>query len=197
MATCFCGWAVHAVYWSPYTTRANVPIDQPIPFSHQHHVGGLGIDCRYCHTSVETSAFAGLPSTETCMTCHSQLFTEAPVLSPLWRSLANNTPIRWNRVNSLPDFVFFNHGIHLNSGIGCSTCHGRMDQMPLTWRSGTLYMRWCLECHTDPAPNVRPRSAVFDQAWKPAPDGRAAGSRLLSEYHVNTAQLTDCAICHR
>src|SRR5205807_10060649 len=127
-------WGVlYAMYRSPYATEQNVPRVQVVPFSHQHHYSGLGIDCRYCHTSVETSAFAGVPPTETCMSCHSQVWTDAPMLAPVRHSLATDTPLEWNRVNDLPDFVFFNHGIHVQKGIGCSTCHGRVDQMPLTW----------------------------------------------------------------
>src|SRR5438045_2667535 len=121
------GWGLHAVYWSPFTTDVRVPLEQPVPFSHQHHVGGLGIDCRYCTTSVETSAFAGMPQTETCMTCHSRLWTDAPMLAPVRQSLATGTPLEWTRVHDLPDFVFFNHSIHVNKGIGCSTCHGAVD----------------------------------------------------------------------
>src|SRR5438270_8338611 len=117
---------VYAIYRSPYTTAQNVPQVQPVPFSHQHHYSGLGIDCRYCHTSVETSSFAGIPPTETCMTCHSQVWTDAPMLAPVRQSLATEQPLRWNRVNDLPDFVFFNHSIHVQIGIGCSTCHGRV-----------------------------------------------------------------------
>ena len=138
---------VYAVFWSPYTTDTNVPRGQLVPFSHQHHYSGLGIDCRYCHTSVETSSFAGIPATEICMSCHSQVWTDAPMLAPVRQSLAFDSPLEWNRVNDLPDFVFFNHSIHVQKGIGCSTCHGRVDQMPLTWKAHSLYMRWCLDCH--------------------------------------------------
>src|ERR1041385_1089392 len=159
----FAFWGVvYAVYRSPYTTRVQVPLEQPVPFSHQHHVSGLGIDCRYCHQSVETSAFANVPATETCMSCHSQLWTDAPLLAPVRESLAQNRRLRWNRVHDLPDFVFFNHSIHVNKGIGCATCHGPVDQMPLMWQQNTLYMKWCLECHRDPAKFIRPKSEVFN-----------------------------------
>ena len=190
------GWTLYAVYWSPYTTKVDVPIEQPVPFSHKHHVYGLGIDCRYCHASVETSAFAGLPSTETCMTCHSQLWTDAPVLAPVRESLARNQPLRWNRVHDLPDFVFFNHSIHVNKGIGCATCHGRVDQMPLMWQQNSLYMKWCLDCHRDPAQFIRPKGEVFNMAWH-ATNQPAVGRELIAQHHVNVTQLTDCSMCHR
>jgi hypothetical protein len=194
---CFCGWALHAVYWSPYTTRVGVPLPQPVPFSHKHHVGDLGIDCRYCHSSVERSAFAGLPSTETCMSCHSQLYTDAPLLAPVRQSLASGAPLRWNRVHRLPDFVFFNHSIHVNKGIGCSSCHGRIDDMPLTQQANTLYMRWCLDCHENPAQFTRPQSEVFKMSWQPSSDQSAQGQKQLTENHVNITQMKDCSICHR
>ncbi|HEX3799090.1 MAG TPA: cytochrome c3 family protein [Verrucomicrobiae bacterium] len=194
---CFSGWLLHAVYWSPYTTLVKVPIPQPVPFSHKHHVGDIGIDCRYCHTSVEKSAFAGLPPSETCMTCHSQLFTTAPLLEPVRQSLATSTPIHWKRVNYVPDFVFFNHSIHVNKGIGCATCHGAVDEMPLTWKNETLYMRWCLNCHRDPAKFIRPRTEVFNLHWQPPANEPARGQSLVAAYHVNTTQMTDCSLCHR
>src|SRR5690242_10996069 len=126
---------VYAVYRSPYTTGEQVPLAQPVPFSHQHHVAGLGLDCRYCHTTVEKSAFAGLPPTEICMTCHSQVWKDAPILAPVRESLATGQPLQWKRVNLVPDFVFFNHSIHVQKGVGCSTCHGEVDQMPIMWKA--------------------------------------------------------------
>lgn len=190
------GWALHTVYWSPYTTRVGLPIEQPVPFSHEHHVRGLGIDCRYCHTSVEKSSFAGVPSTETCMTCHSQIWTDAPMLAPVRESFARNEPLRWNRVHDLPDFVFFNHSIHVNKGIGCATCHGRVDQMPLMWQESSLFMKWCLDCHRDPAPFVRPKTEVFNLAW-PATNPPVLGRDLVRHHGINVTQLTDCSVCHR
>jgi hypothetical protein len=189
-------WALYAVYWSPYTTRVDLPREQPVPFSHKHHAYGLGIDCRYCHTSVEKSAFAGIPPTETCMTCHSQIWTAAPLLAPVRESLANDQRLRWNRVHQLPDFVFFNHSIHVNKGIGCSTCHGQVEQMPLTWQVNTLYMRWCLDCHRAPEKFIRPRDQVFNQAWQ-STNQPALGPELVAQYHVHVTQLTDCSMCHR
>ncbi len=197
LAVCGAGWALYAVYWSPYTTRVEVPREQPVPFSHKHHVYGVGIDCRYCHTSVETSSFAGLPPTETCMTCHSQLWIDAPLLAPVRQSLALGQRLRWNRVHDLPDFVFFNHSIHVSKGIGCTTCHGQVDQMPLMWQQNTLYMKWCLECHRQPAKFIRPTNEVFSVAWRPPADQLAAGQELVSHLHVQTRQLTDCSMCHR
>jgi hypothetical protein len=195
---CGAGWATSTIYWSPYTTYVGVPFDQPIPFSHKHHVGDDGIDCRYCHTSVEKSAFAGLPSTQTCMTCHSQLFSDAPVLAEVRQSLSTGTPLKWNRVHDLPGYVYFNHSIHIAKGIGCSTCHGRIDEMPLTRKTQTLYMKWCLDCHRDPQKYVRPRERVFDMAWQASPDQQTEGAKLVSEYHIDTTgRLTNCGACHR
>ena len=191
------GGGLYAVYWSPYTTLRLVPLNQPVPFSHQHHVGGLGIDCRYCHTSVEKSASAGLPPTETCMTCHSQLFTAEPILAPVRESFATDTPLRWNRVNFVPDFVFFNHGIHVSKGIGCSNCHGPVDHMPLMWKEQTLYMKFCLGCHDHPEKYIRPKDEVFNLWWQQPPNQEAQGRKLIQEYHVNTQQLSDCSMCHR
>ena len=173
------------------------PVEQVVPFSHKHHVGDDGIDCRYCHTSVETSAFAGIPPTHTCMTCHSQLFTQEPVLAPVVQSLRSGKPIRWKRIHDLPDFVYFNHGIHVAKGVGCEECHGRVDRMPLTWRVAPLTMQWCLDCHRNPGMHVRPVEHVFDMGWKPSEDQRTLGRRLVAAYHIHTSTLTDCSTCHR
>jgi hypothetical protein len=190
------GWVLHAVYWSPYTTRETVPLEQPVPFSHKHHVYGIGIDCRFCHTSVEKSAFAGMPTTEICMTCHSQIWKDAPMLAPVRESLAAGVPLRWNRVTDTPDFVFFNHSIHINKGIGCATCHGQLDRMPLTWQAHNLYMKWCLDCHRAPEKYIRPRSEIFNLNWT-ATNQLSLGKKLVAEYQVHTEQLTDCSMCHR
>ncbi|HVV01440.1 MAG TPA: cytochrome c3 family protein [Verrucomicrobiae bacterium] len=191
---------VYAVYRSPYTTDQNVPRVQRVPFSHEHHVAGLGLDCRYCHTGVENSSFAGIPPTHTCMTCHSQVWTEAPMLAPVRQSLATGKPLRWDRVNQLPDFVFFNHSIHVQKGIGCSTCHGQVDQMPLTWKAHSLYMRWCLDCHEAPEKFLRPKSEIYDMSWTPPQDQAERAKALVTEYHISKqrlAQLKDCSMCHR
>jgi hypothetical protein len=195
---CGAGWATSTIYWSPYTTEVNVPLQQPIPFSHKHHVTDDGIDCRYCHTSVEKSSFAGIPSTDTCMTCHSQLWTDAPVLASLRESLATGKPLKWLRVNDLPGYVYFNHSAHVAKGIGCAECHGRVDQMPLTRKAETLYMRWCLHCHENPQQFIRPRDKVFDMAWQHPPNQLEQGRKLIRDYHVDTSgRLTNCSTCHR
>ena len=193
---CASGWVLHAVYWSPWTTREMTPLDQPVPFSHKHHVYGLGIDCRFCHTTVEKSAFAGMPSTTTCMVCHSQIWKDAPMLAPVRESLVNREPLRWNRVYDTPDFVFFNHSIHIAKGIGCASCHGQLDQMPLTWQAHVLYMKWCLDCHRAPEKFIRPREEVFNLNWH-ATNQLALGKTLVAQYDVHTEQLTDCSMCHR
>lgn len=180
-----------------FVNQVNVPLDQPVPFSHKHHVTGMGLDCRYCHTTVEEAAFAGVPPTETCMTCHSQIWIEAPILEPVRASFRDNTPLPWNRVHDLPDFVYFNHSIHVAKGIGCQTCHGQVDQMPLTWKAQSLNMEWCLDCHRQPEKYIRPREEVFNMTWQPPADQLIQGQRLIETYQVNTAQLTDCSVCHR
>src|SRR5438105_13007783 len=176
-----CG-LIYLVYCSPYTTDQYVPRQQEVPFSHQHHVAGLGLDCRYCHTSVEESSFAGLPPTETCMTCHSRVWTDAPLLEPVRASFARNQPLRWKRVNDLPDFVFFNHSIHVQKGIGCSTCHGKVNEMPLTWKAHSLYMRWCLDCHEAPERYLRPRDQIYNMNWEAPADQPERGKILAREF---------------
>ncbi len=184
-------------YWSmsgPVNIREAA--QQPIPFSHKHHVGDDGIDCRYCHTSVERSAFAGLPSSDICMTCHSQIFSDAPALQPLRDSIAHREPLRWTRVNDLPDFVFFDHSIHLAKGVSCVECHGRVDRMPLMRREASLEMQWCLDCHRDPAPHLRPPDKVFDMQWTPPP-GFARAALVDSLHLLDERRRTDCSTCHR
>jgi hypothetical protein len=181
---------------SAFKTNQYVSVAQPVPFSHQHHVAGLGIDCRYCHTAVETSAFAGIPPTETCMTCHSQIWNQAAMLQPVRNSFASGQPIEWNRVHDLPDFVYFNHSIHIAKGIGCSTCHGRVDEMPLMRKVAPLNMEWCLNCHRAPENYIRPIDQVFNMAWTPPANQVEQGRALMAKYHVNTERLTNCSICH-
>jgi hypothetical protein len=177
---------------------ADDPVEQPVPFSHQHHVRDDGIDCRYCHTSVETSAFAGIPPLATCMTCHSQLFTDQPVLAPLVSAYRGGPALEWNRVHDLPGFVYFDHSVHIAKGVGCTTCHGPIDRMPLVRRVAPLYMQWCLDCHRAPERYLRPRDRVFDVDWTPPPDQLAAGARLRAAYRLRTTrELTDCSTCHR
>jgi len=189
------GWFATEFSRSDYVTDVGVPKEQPVPFSHKHHVGDVGIDCRYCHTSVETSAFAGIPPTETCMGCHSQIFTDSPMLEPVRASFRDGTPLHWTRIHELPDYVFFNHSIHVHKGVGCSTCHGRVDQMPLMWRASRLQMEWCLECHRAPERFVRPRDQVFNMEWQPPADQQEAGRKLVQQYAIQ--KLTDCYTCHR
>jgi hypothetical protein len=182
---------------SAYVTSADVVRDQPVPFSHEHHVRGLGIDCRHCHTSVEESAFAGLPATEICMSCHSQIWKDSPMLEPVRESFRRGTPLKWTRVHDLPDFVYFNHSIHIAKGIGCESCHGRVDQMPLMRRAHTLQMSWCLECHGDVERFVRDRTEIFDFGKPARTNAREHGQELAREYGIDTNQLLDCGICHR
>jgi len=180
---------------SSYVTRANEYIEQPIQFSHAHHVGDDGIDCRYCHTSVETSAFAGIPPTKTCMNCHSQLWNTAPILEPVRASFRDDKPLHWIRVHDLPDFVYFNHSIHVKKGMGCETCHGRVDQMPLMQQQNSLQMEWCLNCHRNPENYVRPRSEITTMGYRPSVPQSVIGPQLVKEYGINS--LTSCSTCHR
>ena len=174
------------------------PVEQPVPFSHEHHVSGLGIDCRYCHTTVETSTTAGMPDTHTCMTCHSQVWTEAPVLEPVRRSYSRQHPLRWNRVYELPDYVYFDHSIHVKTGIGCESCHGRVDLMPVIKKANPLFMSWCLECHRRPERFLRPKELVFAFGYELPPSKQMkVGAYLVEKYEVRREQLTDCSICHR
>lgn len=184
-------------YRSALGTPIGEPVEQPIPFSHKHHVGDDGIDCRYCHASVETSAFAGMPSTQVCMNCHSVLFDKETMLAPVRSSWRNQSRIRWNRVYDLPDFVYFDHSAHVSNGVGCVTCHGRVDQMPLTWRVPTLDMQWCLDCHRSPAQHLRPRERITDMTWHPPADDGALGRQLMVDYQIDAASLVDCSLCHR
>jgi len=183
--------------WTPWETEVNVPQEQPVPFSHQHHVSGLGIDCRFCHSTVTQAAYAGMPPTHTCMTCHSQIWTEAPVLKPVRDSLIQNKPLIWNQVYRVPKFVYFNHSIHVNKGIGCVSCHGPIDKMPITWKANPLYMRDCLACHRHPEEYIRPRSEVFNTHWKTPPNQLEFGAALVADYHIPKARLMDCYTCHR
>lgn len=185
---------------SGYATGQDRIPEQPVPFSHAHHAAEIGIDCRYCHAGVETSAFAGIPPTSTCMTCHSQLWTEAEMLAPVRESYATGERLNWNRVNELPDYVYFDHSIHVAKGVACTTCHGAVGNMKLTRQEAPLTMGWCLDCHRDPVPNLSPPSAIFS----PFPEEKSvAGSAaedihaFLSDRDVSAEGLTDCSVCHR
>ncbi len=204
-------WACIQWQRSPYVTYAGVVRPQPVPFSHQHHVGGLGIDCRYCHTSVETSGFAGIPPTKTCMNCHSEIWTSAPLLEPVRESLRSGRSLEWNRVNDLPDFVYFDHSIHINKGVGCNTCHGPVDRMPLMFNYASLQMEWCIQCHRGPEKNLRPRDQVFNMRYQQPTsdlpvvvDGKSfseqmdLGKYLAQKYHLRSVlDITSCNTCHR
>ncbi len=201
----FISWRVNR---SAYITYVKEPLPQPVPFSHRHHTVTDGIDCRYCHTTVETSWYAGMPSTHTCMTCHSQLWVHSPMLAPVRASYREDKPIEWTRVNTLPDFVYFNHAIHIHKGIGCTTCHGQIGKMAITYRAHTLYMRWCLSCHNHPARYVRPRAQVFDPIYHRPSEKHPLvyegvvytrqmplGRLLVKKYRIQS--LISCDTCHR
>ena len=188
------GWVF---YHSSYINRVGVAVDQPIPFAHDLHVAGLGLDCRFCHVSVEKSKFADFPPTHTCMTCHSQVKLQSPALAPLHAAWESGLPIAWNRVYALPDYVNFNHEIHVAKGVGCETCHGRVDQMRLIQKNQAMTMSWCLECHRNPAKNLRPREAVFQMGYQPQGDQLTIGRQLVQEYNIHPPYfMDDCSLCH-
>ncbi len=191
----FVVWVSFLVVRSPWETRQNVPREQPVPFSHQHHSGALGIDCRYCHISVEYSHYANIPATKICMNCHSQMWAGSPTLEPVRESYRSGKSIEWTRVNDLPEYVYFNHSIHVNKGFGCTTCHGRVDKMPLTWKAQSLSMKWCLQCHRHPENYVRPQSEVFNMSYAPPPNQVAMGRQLIKAYHIQS--MVSCDTCHR
>ena len=194
----FLGWVVMILMRSGYVTGQNAYVDQPVQFSHAHHVGGMGIDCRYCHTTVETSEFANIPPTKTCMNCHSQVWNQAPILEPVRASFRDNTPLEWTRVHDLPDFVYFSHQIHVAKGVGCATCHGPVDKMPLMLQHASLQMEWCLECHREPEKFIRPKEEVFNMAYEAPADQLELGRRLKQQYGIAGADhLTSCSTCHR
>jgi hypothetical protein len=180
---------------SPYVDEQRVVLEQPVPFSHKHHVGEVGLDCRFCHASVENSSFAGMPPVSTCMTCHSQIFADSPMLEPVREAARTGRPLSWVRVNDLPQYVYFDHGIHVHKGVGCATCHGPVDRMPLSWRQSSLEMRWCLGCHEHPEKFVRPREAVFAMDYRAWAGQEKLGRRLVLENHIR--KQTDCVTCHR
>ena len=205
------GLVAYALNRSSYVNQVGVAPEQPVPFSHEHHVAGLGIDCRYCHATAETSDYAGMPTTHTCMTCHSQIWTNAELLRPVRESWAREVPIAWRRVYDLPDFVYFSHSIHVQKGVGCATCHGPVHNMPLTWKATSLQMTWCLDCHRNPENFIRPRDQVYNMDYTPAEPQQILGARLVKEYGIKAGppaaradellstpnQLTNCSVCHR
>ena len=187
------GFTLDELQRSPWVTRQGQRADQPIPFSHEHHVEGLGIQCQYCHTTVEVSSYAGIPPTKTCINCHSQIWTNAPLLQPVRQSWATGASIPWIRIHDLPDYVYFNHSIHVNKGIGCASCHGRVDKMPLMYQENSLQMEWCLNCHRNPVENIRPTSEIYNMAWEGAssahpvwcaPTGKAADGKVPTAENV-------------
>lgn len=194
----FLGWVVLELSRSSYMTRQGLVLKQPVPFSHEHHVSGLGIDCRYCHTSVDKSAVAGIPPTETCMNCHRNIWTNADLLEPIRSSYKNNVAVQWSKVHDLPDYVYFNHSVHVAKGMGCTTCHGPVGKMQLMYQDSTLLMEWCVSCHRNPEQNVRPRDQVYNPNWQPPADRAertAMQTRLAKEYNLQS--LTSCSTCHR
>jgi len=181
---------------SPRTTDVGYAPEQPVPYSHALHAGELGIDCRYCHTSVESAAHANVPPTATCMNCHTGIYPESPKLLPVRDSYATGMPVRWIRVHDLPDYVYFNHSAHVNRGVGCVDCHGRIDKMEVVYQAEPLNMGWCLDCHRNPEPNLRPLDEVTNMAWQPHPqEAESLGARLRAEYNVHPPE--DCSGCHR
>jgi len=204
-------WAFAELQRSPFFSWRGVAREQPVPFSHQHHVSGLGVDCRYCHTSVENSSFAGIPPTKTCMNCHAQIWTNAALLEPVRESFRSGKSLEWTRVNAVPDYVYFDHSIHINKGVGCKSCHGPVDKMPLMYAENTLQMEFCLDCHREPEKQLRPRESVFDMTYeqpssdKPVTlsgqkftDQLALGKFLKNQYHVRSVRdITSCNTCHR
>jgi hypothetical protein len=183
---------------SGYITGRYVERPQPVQFSHKHHVGDDGIDCRYCHTTVETSHSAGIPPTQTCMNCHSQLFADADYLEPIRKSFRENKPIEWERVHDLPEFAYFNHSIHIAKGVGCSTCHGQIDNMPAVFQENTLQMEWCLQCHRNPESYIRPKSEIYSMQWRDSDIDSEERAKLKEEYKIRSKEmLTSCSTCHR
>lgn len=186
-------WA--GVNTTPWTHATGVAPEQPAPFSHLRHVSQVGLDCRYCHTSVETGAFAGIPATDTCFTCHSQIWPNSPLVAAVRDSQATNKPIRWNRVNKVPDYVYFDHSIHVTKGVSCFTCHGPVDKMALTYKETAFEMKWCLTCHRAPERFVRPQNKIYDPSYQPP--GGEEGKKLVKDYGIAKEQLANCSMCHR
>lgn len=183
---------------SSYLTGQYLEIQQPVQFSHKHHVGDDGIDCRYCHQSVETTASAGMPSTQTCMNCHSQIWAESPYLEPVRASYRDNKPIMWERVHKLPEYAYFNHSIHVAKGVGCSTCHGQIDNMPAVFQENTLQMEWCIKCHRNPEQFIRPKSEIYNMQWQDGDLNTAERTKLKTDYKIRSKEMmTSCSTCHR
>ncbi|MBK8466699.1 MAG: cytochrome c3 family protein [Chloracidobacterium sp.] len=183
---------------SSYLTGQYVEKQQPVQFSHKHHVGDDGIDCRYCHQTVETTGSAGMPSTQTCMNCHSQLFADQPYLELVRASFRDNKPIEWERVHDLPEYTYFNHSIHIAKGVGCSTCHGQIDNMPAVYQESTLQMEWCIACHRAPENFIRPKSEIYNMQWQDRDLDTAERKQLKADYKIRSKEMmTSCSVCHR
>ncbi len=198
LALAFVLWACLVFTRSSYGTGAQTIRVQPVPFSHAHHVGDLGIDCRYCHTSVEHAPNAGMPPTETCMHCHSQIWVGSDELKPVRDSYRTGKSIAWQRVYNLPGFVYFDHSIHVHKGVGCTSCHGRIDEMPFTYQVPSLLMEWCLDCHRHPERHLRPQKDIFNMKWQAPEDQAERGRDLVRSYRIrDTHSLTSCSVCHR
>ena len=183
---------------SSYLTGRYVERPQPVQFSHKHHVGDDGIDCRYCHTSVETAPSAGIPPTQTCMNCHNQIWSDSPYLEPVRASFRENKPIEWERVHDLPEYAYFNHSIHVSKGVGCASCHGDVSSMPAIYQENTLQMEWCLQCHRNPENFIRPKSEIYSMQWQDGDLDADERANLKKEYKIRSREmLTSCSICHR
>ena len=192
------GFAYTIIARSSYLTGRYVEKQQPVQFSHKHHVGDDGIDCRYCHQTVETTASAGMPSTQTCMNCHSQLWADSPYLEPVRASFRDNKPIEWERVHDLPEFTYFNHSIHVAKGVGCSTCHGPIDNMPAVYQENTLQMEWCIACHRAPEKFIRPKKEIYNMQWSDGDIDSADREKLKADYRIRSKEMmTSCSTCHR
>jgi hypothetical protein len=191
-------WVAAEINRSSWNTGQWIEREQPVQFSHKHHAGDDGIDCRYCHTSVETSSDAGMPPTKTCMNCHSQIWADSPYLEPVRASWKTGKPIEWTRVHDLPDYVYFNHSIHVNKGVGCSTCHGNVSSMPVVYQAASLQMEWCLQCHRNPEKFVRPKDQIYNMEWQPPANQAEEGPKLVRSYRIQGANvLASCSTCHR
>lgn len=187
-------WFVHSSTFN----KVGVTVPQPVAFPHSTHVSVVGLDCRFCHTSVDKSSFADIPATETCMGCHTFVRTDSPLLAPVRQSWETGEPIAWNRVNNVPDYVYFDHSIHVNKGVGCESCHGRTDQQAAAVKTETFYMAWCIDCHRNPERQVRPLDQVYAMGYEPAEDQASLGPRLVQEHGIRSAEiLMNCSICHR
>ncbi|HLK39159.1 MAG TPA: cytochrome c3 family protein [Polyangiaceae bacterium] len=180
---------------TPYVTKEESPVEQPVQFDHRHHVRDDGIDCLYCHYEATRSKFAGVPPTSVCMNCHSQVWQESGRLAPIRDSWFGGGPLRWRRVHQLPQFVYFDHSAHVSHGVGCAECHGRVDLMPAVYPVAPLTMEWCLDCHRDPEPHLRPLDQITNMEWTPAGSRRAIGAGVRQSLHVDPP--VQCSGCHR